>query len=42
MEESAAMGLQVEFLGTGLARAQDPAAGSPLSPGDRIRVQFAR
>lgn len=42
LEESAAMGLPVEFVGSGIARAQAPAAGSVLPPGGCVRVQFAR
>jgi cell division protein FtsI (penicillin-binding protein 3) len=42
LEESAASGMAVEVRGSGLARAQDPAPGSVLAPGARIRVQFAR
>ncbi len=42
LQESAAQGLQVEVLGTGLARAQEPLPGAILQPGARVRVQFAR
>ncbi|HEV2202522.1 MAG TPA: penicillin-binding protein [Bryobacteraceae bacterium] len=42
LEESAATGLPVEVRGDGLARDQDPPPGSVLSPGTRVRVQFAR
>ena len=42
LEESAATGLPVEVLGSGLARNQDPPPGSLLPPGTRVRVQFAR
>jgi cell division protein FtsI (penicillin-binding protein 3) len=42
LEESSALGVQVEFTGSGLARAQEPAPGTPLRQGERIRVQFAR
>jgi hypothetical protein len=42
LEESAASGLAVEVQGNGMARAQDPAPGSVLAPGARIRVQFTR
>ncbi len=42
LEESAAMGLPIEFVGSGIARAQAPAAGSVLPPGGCVRVQFAR
>ena len=42
LEESAAAGLPVEVRGDGLVRDQDPPPGSVLSPGARVRVQFAR
>lgn len=42
MEEAAAGGIQVDMRGSGLARAQEPAAGALLMPGERIRVIFAR
>jgi cell division protein FtsI (penicillin-binding protein 3) len=42
LEESAATGVQVEVLGNGLARNQEPAAGSILAPGAHVRVQFTR
>ncbi len=42
LEQSAALGIQVEFSGSGLAAAQQPAPGTPLRRGERIRVQFAR
>ncbi|MGA3189846.1 MAG: penicillin-binding protein [Bryobacteraceae bacterium] len=42
LEESAAKGLQIEVLGNGLVRDQEPAAGSILAPGARVRVQFTR
>jgi cell division protein FtsI (penicillin-binding protein 3) len=42
LEESAARGVQIEVLGNGLARNQEPAAGSILAPGVRVRVQFTR
>lgn len=42
LEESAARGVQIEVLGNGLARNQEPAAGSVLAPGVRVRVQFTR
>ena len=42
LEETAASGLAVEVLGSGMARTQDPAPGSVLAPGERIRVQFTR
>lgn len=42
MVEAAASNLDLEMLGDGLARSQDPAAGSVLIPGEHIRVKFAR
>jgi cell division protein FtsI (penicillin-binding protein 3) len=42
MEEAAAQGLDVQMLGSGLARAQYPAPGAPLLPGMQIRVRFTR
>jgi cell division protein FtsI (penicillin-binding protein 3) len=42
LEESAARGVQIEVLGNGLVRNQEPAAGSILAPGARVRVQFTR
>jgi cell division protein FtsI (penicillin-binding protein 3) len=42
LEESTATGVQVEVLGNGLARNQEPAAGSILPPGAHVRVQFTR
>jgi cell division protein FtsI (penicillin-binding protein 3) len=42
LEESAATGVQIEVKGNGLARNQEPAAGSILAPGVRVRVQFTR
>jgi hypothetical protein len=36
------MGLKVEWEGSGIARAQQPPAGSTLKPGELIRVSFAR
>jgi cell division protein FtsI (penicillin-binding protein 3) len=42
MRESAALGLPVEFVGTGVARDQTPAPGGILPIGGRIHVQFAR
>jgi membrane peptidoglycan carboxypeptidase len=41
-EESAARGLKLEVLGSGLARAQDPPPGTVLPAGASVRVQFAR
>ena len=37
-----ANGVDVDLSGNGLARAQDPRAGAPLSPGERIHVRFTR
>jgi hypothetical protein len=42
MEEATAKGIDVEMLGDGMARAQDPPAGSALVPGEHIRVRFMR
>jgi hypothetical protein len=42
MQEATATGIEVEMLGDGLARAQNPVAGTLLTPGERIRVRFAR
>jgi len=42
LAEAAAIGLIVLPDGSGIARVQDPAPGTPLHEGDRIRVQFAR
>jgi cell division protein FtsI (penicillin-binding protein 3) len=42
MTEAAADGLDVDMLGSGLARTQSPQAGSSLLPGEHIRVRFAR
>ena len=40
--EAAAKGLTILPDGSGVARVQSPAPGSPLHQGERIRVQFAR
>jgi cell division protein FtsI (penicillin-binding protein 3) len=42
MQQAAAEGLDVEMRGDGLARAQLPTAGAPLTPGEHIRVKFTR
>jgi cell division protein FtsI (penicillin-binding protein 3) len=42
MEEAKAKGLTVLAAGSGVARNQFPAPGSPLRPGDRIRVEFTK
>lgn len=40
LEESLAYGVRVEVIGSGIAREQNPPAGSFLSPGQRVRVEF--
>jgi cell division protein FtsI (penicillin-binding protein 3) len=42
MRESAAMGLPVEIVGTGVARDQSPPPGGILPMGGKIHIQFAR
>ncbi len=42
MQEAASNGINVEFFGDGMARAQEPAAGSVLIPGEHIQVRFTR
>lgn len=42
LEESAALGLPLELVGSGIVRGQAPPAGSILPHGERVRVQFAR
>lgn len=42
MVEAAAQGIDVDMLGEGVARDQNPAAGTVLIPGEHIRVRFAR
>jgi cell division protein FtsI (penicillin-binding protein 3) len=42
LAEAAKMGLTVVADGSGVARMQNPAPGTPLREGERIRVQFAR
>ena len=42
LEESSRSGVPVEYSGSGLARAQSPAPGAILPPGERVRIQFAR
>jgi cell division protein FtsI (penicillin-binding protein 3) len=42
LAEAAAKGLIVIADGSGIARVQSPAPGTPLREGDRVRVQFAR
>ncbi|MGD0199769.1 MAG: penicillin-binding protein [Bryobacteraceae bacterium] len=40
LEQALAMGVQVDPIGSGVARGQTPAAGSTLNPGERVRVLF--
>jgi hypothetical protein len=40
MSESTRAGLEIEIAGRGLAREQQPAPGTILPPGRRIRVEF--
>jgi cell division protein FtsI (penicillin-binding protein 3) len=42
LAEAAAKGLTVIADGSGIARMQNPAPGTPLREGDRIKVRFAR
>ncbi|MGH9584830.1 MAG: PASTA domain-containing protein, partial [Bryobacteraceae bacterium] len=42
LEEAAQDGFQVDLFGDGLARAQEPAPGTALPPGEHVRVRFAR
>jgi cell division protein FtsI (penicillin-binding protein 3) len=42
LQESAATGLPVEVVGTGMARNQEPPPGSVLPARGRVRVQFTR
>lgn len=42
MQEAASEGVALEMFGDGLARAQSPAAGAVLSPGEKIQVRFTR
>jgi membrane peptidoglycan carboxypeptidase len=42
MRESAALGLPVEIVGTGVARDQSPPPGGILPVGGRVHIQFAR
>jgi cell division protein FtsI (penicillin-binding protein 3) len=41
LEESHALGVRVIIAGSGIARSQDPPAGTVLQRGERIRVHFA-
>jgi cell division protein FtsI (penicillin-binding protein 3) len=40
LEQALANGVAVDVIGSGIARQQAPAAGSVLSPGERVRVLF--
>jgi PASTA domain len=42
VEQSAALGIPVEFKGGGIAQAQVPEAGAVLPLGQSVRVQFGR
>ena len=42
IEQSAALGVSMEFSGSGIARAQIPEPGAVLPPGESVRVQFGR
>ena len=42
MQEATENGIDVDMLGEGLAREQNPAPGAVLNPGEHIRVRFAR
>jgi cell division protein FtsI (penicillin-binding protein 3) len=42
IEQAQNMGLEIEIVGSGVARAQVPAPGEPIPPGTRITVQFSR
>jgi hypothetical protein len=42
LAEAASKGLTILPEGSGIARVQFPAPGSPLHEGDRIRVHFRR
>lgn len=42
IEESAALGVRVEFAGSGIARGQIPEPGAPLPLGHPVRIQFGR
>jgi cell division protein FtsI (penicillin-binding protein 3) len=42
VEEASAKGVKVELDGTGIAREQDPAPGTRLVAGQRVRVRFER
>jgi cell division protein FtsI (penicillin-binding protein 3) len=40
LEESVALGLPVDVVGSGVAREQAPAPGEVLAPGGHVRVRF--
>jgi len=40
IEQSMAMGVPVEVVGSGIARQQAPPPGSPLNPGEKVKVLF--
>jgi hypothetical protein len=42
VEEATALGIPVQFDGSGTARAQVPPPGSAVRAGERVRVQFTR
>jgi cell division protein FtsI (penicillin-binding protein 3) len=42
VEQATAIGLTLELRGSGVARRQSPAAGSPLTSGARVTVEFDR
>jgi cell division protein FtsI (penicillin-binding protein 3) len=42
IEQAQQVGLEIEIVGSGVARQQLPAAGEPTPPGTRITVQFSR
>jgi cell division protein FtsI (penicillin-binding protein 3) len=42
IEEATATGIEIDMLGDGLARVQNPPAGTLLLPGEHIRVRFQR
>jgi cell division protein FtsI (penicillin-binding protein 3) len=42
MQEAAAEGIDIDMAGDGMARAQNPAPGAALIPGERVQVRFAR
>ena len=42
IEEAAENAIELDISGDGLARVQNPPAGSALIPGEHIRVRFAR